>query len=257
MKYLILLAMLISIFKISYAQYATPYLATNKMHINPIGAVLRETGNFHYGTLDTGRVLRGEIGFSAIGRTYGAEAEYVTKAGYIDNTTNTVMSFRGSYIIGESFTLGYSNKSQNGDNKTENSEFGIGLKTQGFHASYMSSEKKVDNTKYSVVSSAIGIVQSISSAEWKFEHASILASEDAHSSTQTVFELRSDKLILLLEVEDGSSYERQLLGFGWDNLDDFAFRMDLHSKNYENGETEAGFRLTAGFNYDRRKSCGC
>ena len=79
----------------------------------------------------------------------------------------------------------------------------------------------------------------------------------AHSSAQTVFELRSDKLILLLEVEDGSSYERQLLGFGWDNLDNFAFGMDLHSKNYENGETESGFRLTAGFNYDRRKSCGC
>ena len=98
MKYLILLAMLISIFKISYAQYATPYLVTNKMHINPIGAVLRETGNFHYGTLDTGKVLRNEIGFSTIGRTYGAKTEYAKKAGYIDNTTNTVMSFRGSYI---------------------------------------------------------------------------------------------------------------------------------------------------------------
>ena len=48
--------------------------------------------------------------------------------------------------IGGSFTLGYSNKPQNGDNKTENSKFGIGLKTQGFHTSYLSSEKKVDNT---------------------------------------------------------------------------------------------------------------
>ena len=83
------------------------------------------------------------------------------------------------------------------------------------------------------------------------------ASEDVHTSSQIVFEVRTVKWILLLEIEDSNSYDRQIFGFGWDDLDGFAYRMDVHSRSFEDGESETGVKLTAGFNYYRRKSCGC
>ena len=54
-KLLVSLILFLSIIESIFAQYATPYLSTNQSHVNPIGAVLRETGNFRYGSLNTGR----------------------------------------------------------------------------------------------------------------------------------------------------------------------------------------------------------
>ena len=45
-KLLVFLILFLSIIEPVFAQYATPYLSTNQSHVNPIGAVLRETENF-------------------------------------------------------------------------------------------------------------------------------------------------------------------------------------------------------------------
>ena len=83
-KLLVSLILFLSIIESIFAQYATPYLSTNQSHVNPIGAVLRETGNFRYGSLNTGRALRQEFGFSFIGQSYGLEADYINETGYIN-----------------------------------------------------------------------------------------------------------------------------------------------------------------------------
>ena len=61
----------------------------------------------------------------------------------------------------------------------------------------------------------------------------------------------------MLEIEDSNSFDRQLFGFGWDDFDGFAYRPDAHSRNFEDGTTDTGMKITAGFNYYCRKSCSC
>ena len=256
-KLLVSLILFLSIIEPIFAQYATPYLSTNQSHVNPIGAVLRETGNFRYGSLNTGRALRQEFGFSFIGQSYGLEADYINETGYIDNNTTEVTGFRGSYQFGKALTVGYSSESQSGDVEQSSSDLGFGLKIDGFHASYLTSEKTLDETGYSVASSSIGFIQGSIPEQWKLEYTDITASEDVHTSSQIVFEVRTVKWILLLEIEDSNSYDRQIFGFGWDDLDGFAYRLDVHSRSFEDGGSETGVKLTAGFNYYRRKSCGC
>ena len=256
-KLLVSLILFLSIIESLFAQYATPYLSTNQSHINPIGAVLRETGNFRYGSLNTGRALRQEVGFSFIGQSYGLEADYINETGYIDNNTTEETGFRGSYQFGKSFIVGYSSESQRGDIEQSSADFGLGLKLDGFHASYLSSGKKTDELSYSVATTSVGLISGSIPEQWKLEYTNLAASEEIYTSSQIVFEVRVIKWILLLEIEDSNSYDRQIFGFGWDDLDGFAYRVDVHSRSFEDGESETGVKLTAGFNYYRRKSCGC
>ena len=88
--------------EVARAQVATPYLSSNRSHINPVGAVWRETGNLRYNMLDAGNVSKQDIGFSLIGESAGGEVDFVIKETFDggENSTNGT-GFRGAFILGE------------------------------------------------------------------------------------------------------------------------------------------------------------
>ena len=57
--------------EVAQAQVATPYLSSNRSHINPVGVVWRGTGNLRYNMLDAGNVAKQDVGFSLIGESAG------------------------------------------------------------------------------------------------------------------------------------------------------------------------------------------
>ena len=77
---------------------------------------------------------------------------------------------------------------------------------------------------YSIASSAVGFIQGSISEQWMVEYIKIAISEDVYTSYKAVFAMRTIKWLILLEVENSNSFERQLLGFGWDDSNGFAYR---------------------------------
>ena len=56
------------------------------------------------------------------------------------------------------------------------------------------------------------------------KYIKLATSEDVYTSYKAVFAMRTIKWLTLLKVEDGNSFKRQLLGFGWDNSNGLAYR---------------------------------
>ena len=80
--------------------------------------------------------------------------------------------------------------------------------------------------------------------QWKFEYASLSASEDAYSTSLTVIEAKTNELNFFLEMDDGKNYDQQLLGLGWEYPDSWAFGVGMYTR-----DSESGFKFTIGYNY--------
>jgi hypothetical protein len=59
-----------------------------------------------------------------------------------------------------------------------------------------------------------------------------------------VIEAKTNELNFFLEMNDGKSYDEQLLGLGWEYPDSWAFGVGMFSRDSENG-----LKFTIGYNY--------
>ncbi|MEK9617575.1 MAG: hypothetical protein VW543_14730 [Deltaproteobacteria bacterium] len=233
--------------EVAQAQVATPYLSSNRSHINPVGAVWRETGNLRYNMLDAGDVAKQDVGFSLIGESAGGEVDFVineTFDGGANSTNGT--GFRGGFKVGESFAIGYGMGTYSGDVSNETSDLGLGLKFfDNIYASFLSRDGKAGENSYSVAGLGAGIISgNPTDLQWKFEYASLSASEDAYSTSLTVIEAKTNELNFFLEMDDGKNYDQQLLGLGWEYPDSWAFGVGMYTR-----DSESGFKFTIGYNY--------
>jgi hypothetical protein len=233
------------------AQVATPYLSAHRNHVNPTGAVWRETGNVRVNYL-SGDNEKQEFAGSLIGEAAGAEVEFLANETReaSDGTTSdrNGTAFRGAFSLSDTFAVGYGMSTFEDDvaGDLTTSGFGLGVKlSDSYYLGYYTEDAKVGDTDYSVAGlGAGGIFGNPSDLQWKFEYAGLQASESEYSRYLTVIEARTGDTFFLVEIDDGESYDRQTLGVSFETADSWTFGIASISE-----DSSSGFLLTLGYNY--------
>jgi len=238
----------LGITEVTQAQLATPYLSSNRSHINPAGAVFRETGNIRYGSSNTDSFSKQVVGFSGVGETAGFEVDFLVdetiKSGESENSKNGV-DLRGAFSAG-SLAIGVGSGNYNGDVTEKTLDIGAGIKTSLlFENTYIGLLRRDAEGEYDAFGWGLGAISgNPTDLQWKAEIANLNASDENYTKSFQVFEVKTNEMLFYLEQESGQGYDQQLLGLGWEHSDSWAFGLGLFNR-----DSESGFQFTIGYNY--------
>ena len=248
---------------LTFAQVAVPYLSTNQSHLNPVGAVWRDTGHTRFSLFNgSGDVKRSGqmVSGSLIGESAGGEVDILlnesteaTKGNKFDQ--KGLFALRGAFTLGESFAIGYSianfgqDTAERYSKDTYNSStFGLGLKLNNFYLGYAAKDAKQGDKDYANAAlGAGGIFGSPQDLQWKFEYAIVSSGRKNFGYSLTTIEARVNEWVLGLQQDNGNLYDKQKFHLGWENPDSWAFTGEMYSITGK-GFDESGFIIAIGYN---------